>query len=46
MTKTFKSNKSKTLKLTVVVAFYLISFLFFREIFGDWEHFKQGFFGY
>ena len=39
-----KTSKSKIFKLTVVLVFFLISFLIFREIFGDWEHFKDGLF--
>lgn len=43
MTKLFKS---RTFKLTVFGVSLIIIFLILREIFGDWEHFKQGLLGY
>ena len=41
--KILKSKKSSYI-ISLVIA--IISFLIFSVIFSDWEHFKQGLFGY
>ena len=39
-----KIDKSRAFKLMAVLVIFLVSFLILREIFGDWEHFKDGLF--
>lgn len=41
-----KTLKTNYLKVTIQLVLIVIALVMFREIIGDWEHFKQGLFGY
>ncbi len=41
-----KTLKTNYLKVTLQLVLIVIALVMFREIIGDWEHSKQGLFGY
>jgi len=40
-----KKNKKITKKEKMKIIIFIVSFIIFRAVISDWEHFKQGLFG-